>query len=815
MEALARQPPGAAAAADRGVPAGAPALGTDGETEHVVVVVDGYRPGEGPPSLEALLGAAAAVSVTVVVLVPSHARFPRSAAPGSTGQTRPPSGTSSPARTAGWRPGWSPTGWTRRTRRSWPGRWPRSRLRSGEAGADLADPVRLVELLGADEAGQLDLRSAWMRLDSLADGLPPGFLALPIGRKDDGTPLLLDLKEAAAGGMGPHGMLVGATGSGKSELLRSLTAAVAARHDPTLVNLLLIDFKGGAAFADLAALPHVAGLVTNLADDLSLVDRMQLALAGEMARRQEALRLAGNLASIADYQAARARGMPLEPLPYLVVVVDEFGELLVAKPEFLDTFLTVARLGRSLGVHLLLATQRLDEGRIRGLEPHLRYRICLRTFTATESRAVLELGRRVRAAVDARARLPRGGQRPGAVQGRDVRAWCSSPGDLAGAGEFGGGPARPLSALLRPLSLSGPVPADGRARAGQPRTNDLQVLVKLAGEAGPGRARQVWVEPLPAALTLGASAQLRRTAPASWPARGRGRPGRPARAAGPAGGPLPTRPGPAATSGSPGRPGRASRRSSRRWCSPWPPSAGPTGASSTAWTWAAAGCSSWPRCRTSGRSSAAARTRPRRGCSASCARCSTSGPACAGPGRTNRAWPEVFLVVDNVGQLRQSAPDLEFDLTELATAGLPFGLHVLLSANRWLDIRPQLLDALGTRWEFHLADPAESLSGRAAAARVAADLPGRGLTRDGHLFQAALPALSAEPAPGDLAEAVSALASRAGARPRAGHRPAAAPGQPRRRDRPGAGGRLAAARAGGRLPARRQRVPQPAGAAST
>ena len=158
-------------------------------------------------------------------------------------------------------------------------------LRSGEAGADLADPVRLVELLGADEAGQLDLRSSWMRLDSLADGLPPGFLALPIGRKDDGTPLLLDLKEAAAGGMGPHGMLVGATGSGKSELLRSFTAAVAARHDPSLVNLLLIDFKGGAAFAELAALPHVAGLVTNLADDLSLVDRMQLALAGEIARQ--------------------------------------------------------------------------------------------------------------------------------------------------------------------------------------------------------------------------------------------------------------------------------------------------------------------------------------------------------------------------------------------------------------------------------------------------------------------------------------------------------------------------------------------------
>ena len=121
-----------------------------------------------------------------------------------------------------------------------------------------------------------------MRLDALAGGIPPDFLAVPIGRKDNGAPMVLDFKEAAAGGMGPHGMLVGATGSGKSELLRSLTAALAARHDPALLNLLLIDFKGGAAFADLAHLPHVAGLVTNLADDLSLVDRMQLALAGEL-----------------------------------------------------------------------------------------------------------------------------------------------------------------------------------------------------------------------------------------------------------------------------------------------------------------------------------------------------------------------------------------------------------------------------------------------------------------------------------------------------------------------------------------------------
>jgi DNA segregation ATPase FtsK/SpoIIIE, S-DNA-T family len=127
-----------------------------------------------------------------------------------------------------------------------------------------------------------------------------------------------------------------------------------------------------------------------------------------------------------------------------------------------------------------------------------------------------------------------------------------------------------------------------------------------------------------------------------------------------------------------------------------------------------------------------------------------------------QAWPDVYLVVDNVGQLRQSAPDLEPELIELATAGLPFGLHVLLSANRWLDVRPQLLDALGTRWELHLADPADSLAGRQAASQIPVDLPGRGITRDGHVFQAALPAFAGEPSPGGLAEAIAVIAGASG-----------------------------------------------------
>src|SRR5207245_9212851 len=132
-----------------------------------------------------------------------------------------------------------------------------------------------------------------------------------------------------------------------------------------------------------------AGVITNLADDLAMVDRMHAALFGEIRRRQELLRKAGNLASLRDYHRRRAAGDALPPLPYLVLMVDEFGELLTSKPDFIDLFVAVGRLGRSLGMHLLLCSQQLDEGRLRGLEGHLSYRIALRTFSAAESRTVL------------------------------------------------------------------------------------------------------------------------------------------------------------------------------------------------------------------------------------------------------------------------------------------------------------------------------------------------------------------------------------------------------------------------------------------
>ena len=171
--------------------------------------------------------------------------------------------------------------------------------------------------------------------------------------------------------------------SAKSELLKTLVVALAVTHSPEELNFVLVDFKGGATFLGCESLPHTAAVITNLEDEAVLVERMYDAISGEMHRRQELLRKAGNYANITDYTRAG------HVLPSLVIIVDEFTELLTQHPHFADLFVAVGRLGRSLGVHLLLASQRLEEGKLRGLDSHLSYRIGLKTFSAGESRQVL------------------------------------------------------------------------------------------------------------------------------------------------------------------------------------------------------------------------------------------------------------------------------------------------------------------------------------------------------------------------------------------------------------------------------------------
>src|SRR5690606_5858623 len=247
----------------------------------------------------------------------------------------------------------------------------------------------MLELLGIPgDPMTFDVQQAW-RPRPIRDRY-----RVPFGVGEHGQPVYLDIKEAAAEGMGPHGLCIGATGSGKSEFLRTVVLSMMCTHSSTVLNFVLVDFKGGATFLGLESAPHVSAVITNLADEVTLVDRMKDALAGEMNRRQEALKRGDgktykNFKNAWEYQKAWENGAEMDPMPALFIVVDEFSELLSAKPDFIDLFVAIGRLGRSLQMHMLLASQRLEEGKLRGLDSHLSYRIGLKTFSAAESRAAI------------------------------------------------------------------------------------------------------------------------------------------------------------------------------------------------------------------------------------------------------------------------------------------------------------------------------------------------------------------------------------------------------------------------------------------
>ncbi len=205
-------------------------------------------------------------------------------------------------------------------------------------GGALPGLVRLPPLLDLDEVSAAAIRQSWSASTRIST---------PLGVTEDGV-FEIDLVRD-----GPHGLVGGTTGSGKSEFLRSMVAGLAARNDPTRLTFILIDFKGGAAFKTCERLPHTIGTVSNL--DEQLADRALTALEAELRYRQQVFAAAGD--GIDNLDAYLATG-PAEPMPRLLLVVDEFAMLAKDYPDVLKSLVSVAAVGRTLGVHMILATQR-------------------------------------------------------------------------------------------------------------------------------------------------------------------------------------------------------------------------------------------------------------------------------------------------------------------------------------------------------------------------------------------------------------------------------------------------------------------------
>ncbi|WP_345702097.1 type VII secretion protein EccCa [Kitasatospora terrestris] len=644
-------------------------------------------------------------------------------------------------------------------------------------GVDAAEPLAtdfdLTALLGIGDLNTLDVDALWAQR-----GIPQR-LRVPLGLGPDGRPVDLDLKESAQGGMGPHGMLIGATGSGKSELLRTLVLALAVTHSSEVLNFVLVDFKGGATFLGLDTLPHTSAVITNLADESSLVDRMRDALHGELVRRQELLRDAG-YASLLDYETARAAGAALRPLPTLFVVVDEFSELLSAHRDFMELFIMIGRLGRSLGVHLLLASQRLDEGRMSALESHLSYRIGLRTFSAMESRGVLG--------------VPDAYQLPSQPGNGFLRSDISTLTRFKAA--YVSGPYRPKRSAARQAAIAGQVVAYGtdyvmprRPQTGPVEPEEEQAPVGSLLEVATGRlhdagppAHRVWLPPLDVPPTLD------ELLPPLVPHPRRGLTTEHADSHGSLKLPLGVVDRPfhqlrdlltADLAGAGGHVGVAGAPQSGKstllrsliaglalthtpaevqfYCLDFgggtlstlrglPHVGGVTGRHDGERV-----------LRTVAEVNSVITRRERY--------FAELGVDSVADFRRRRAagdLPEeeqhgdVFLVVDGWNTLRQEFNDLVQPLTLMSQRGLNYGVHLVIGTTRWGEIAGGLRDQLQTRFELRLGDAVDSVINMRAAAKVP-KLPGRGLTEEHLHFLAALPRIDGSGRTDDLGEGIADL----------------------------------------------------------
>jgi S-DNA-T family DNA segregation ATPase FtsK/SpoIIIE len=370
--------------------------------------------------------------------------------------------------------------------------------------AEIADSIAVTsaplrDVSAGSAAGELPLRQSLLDLLDLKDptpgavaarwrARPPGLAAL-VGAVDSG-PLSLDLRAD-----GPHALIAGTTGAGKSELLQTLVVSLAVTHPPDRLTFILVDYKGGAGIDDLKALPHTAGFVTDL--DEHLAERALLSLNAELKRREHLL----SELKAKDILEAESSSPDRSP-PNLAIVIDEFATLAKEVPDFVTGVVDIAQRGRSLGVHLVLATQRPTGVVNDNIRANTNLRIALRVSDEGDSRDVID----VPDAAHIARRIPgRGLVRTGHGEVRAFQtAYVGGPHRVAGdfppvrVHDFHFGPGLLEDATQRDASASTPT--------GEKAPTDLAVLVRAiaaaATEAGAAVVGSPWTEPLPYLLPL-------------------------------------------------------------------------------------------------------------------------------------------------------------------------------------------------------------------------------------------------------------------------------------------------------------------------
>lgn len=348
------------------------------------------------------------------------------------------------------------------------------------AGAGLPAVIRLGGLLGVDRWTPAEVTRRWDRADAFT-----ATLRAPIGAEEGGV-FELDLDRH-----GPHGLIGGTTGSGKSELLKTFVASLAAAYPPEQLTFGLFDFKGGATFTDLAALPHTVGMASDL--DVNLARRALRCLRAELVRRERVFDQAG-AADLYNLEERRRRGDPdavaAERLPRLVVIIDEFAAMAKELSEEIGAIADLTARGRSLGVHLILATQKPSGAVSAEVRTNTRLRISLKVEDRQDSVDVV--GIPDAASIDHKGR---GYFRVGQGEVLPIQTALST----APTGE-GGAP--PVTVLPFPFAPGPADPPPGPATGAE--GTELADLVAAVSEAFAARGgpapRRPWPDPLPASL---------------------------------------------------------------------------------------------------------------------------------------------------------------------------------------------------------------------------------------------------------------------------------------------------------------------------
>lgn len=245
------------------------------------------------------------------------------------------------------------------------------------AKAGLPNGITFLQGYGVDSVEKLNILEHWIT------SKPQETLSVPIGILAGDKTFNFDIHEK---GHGPHGLVAGTTGSGKSEVLISWILSLAVNYHPHDVSFVIIDYKGGGMANRLEKLPHVVGKITNIGSNIS---RSLVSLEREQKRRQILFEKYG-VDTISKYQELYKSGKAAEPLPHLIIVADEFAELKRQEPEFMSALVQIARLGRTLGTHLVLATQKPGGVVDEQISSNSFWSICLKVQNVNDSREMIK-----------------------------------------------------------------------------------------------------------------------------------------------------------------------------------------------------------------------------------------------------------------------------------------------------------------------------------------------------------------------------------------------------------------------------------------